>query len=274
MNGTIFDIQKFCTSDGPGIRTTVFFKGCPLSCLWCHNPESQRTEREIMFYPDKCKGCGRCRDAGDDFVCYNDARRACGRVISADEVMEEVLRDNVFYESSHGGVTLSGGEPMYQADFALEILKRAKAAGIHTAVETCGFASKRTVEAIAEYTDLFLFDYKETSPELHREFTGVDNTVILENLRFIDSLGKETVLRCPIVPTCNDRPDHYEGIAAVANSLKNVKKIEIEPYHPLGEGKYTALGRDVRTFRTLTDDEIADIIRTVQKSTDVPVSKS
>ena len=274
MNGTIFDIQKFCTSDGPGIRTTVFFKGCPLSCLWCHNPESQRTEREIMFYPDKCKGCGRCRDAGDDFVCYNDARRACGRVISADEVMEEVLRDNVFYESSHGGVTLSGGEPMYQADFALEILKRAKAAGIHTAVETCGFASKRTVEAIAEYTDLFLFDYKETSPELHREFTGVDNTVILENLRFIDSLGKETVLRCPIVPTCNDRPEHYEGIAAVANSLKNVKKIEIEPYHPLGEGKYTALGRDVRTFRTLTDDEIADIIRTVQKSTDVPVSKS
>lgn len=274
MNGTIFDIQKFCTSDGPGIRTTVFFKGCPLKCLWCHNPESQSREREIMFYPDKCKGCGRCRDAGEDFVCYNDARRSCGRVVSADEVIEEVLRDKVFYESSDGGITLSGGEPLYQADFALEILKKAKSVGLHTAIETCGFASRGTVEKIAEYTDLFLFDFKETDGKRHREFTGVDNAVILENLRFIDSLGKEIVLRCPIIPTCNDRNEHYEGIANLANSHTNVKKIEIEPYHSLGEGKYTALGRDVNVFRTLTDGEIADIIESVQKNTSVPVLRS
>ena len=274
MNGTIFDIQKFCTSDGPGIRTTVFFKGCPLKCLWCHNPESQSTERQIMLYPDKCKGCGRCRNAGDDFVCYNDARRSCGRVVSADEVMEEVLRDKVFYETSGGGVTLSGGEPLYQADFALEILKKAKEAGIHTAIETCGFASKQTVEKIAEYTDLFLFDYKETNGELHRQFTGVDNAVILENLRLIDSLKRDIVLRCPIIPTCNDRQEHYNGIASVASSLANIKKIEIEPYHSLGEGKYSALGREITTFRTPTDTEIADIIAAVQKNTAVKVLKS
>ena len=274
MNGTIFDIQKFCTSDGPGIRTTVFFKGCPLKCLWCHNPESQSTERQIMFYPDKCKGCGRCRNAGDDFVCYNDARRSCGRVVSSDEVIEEVMRDKVFYETSGGGVTLSGGEPLYQADFALEILKKSKESGLHTAIETCGFASKHTIEKIAEYTDLFLFDYKETDRELHRKFTGADNSVILENLRLVDSLGRGIVLRCPIIPTCNDRTQHYDGISSIANSLKNVKRIEIEPYHPLGEGKYSALGREVNAFRTLTDTQISDIIAAVQKNTAVKVIKS
>ncbi|MBE6694563.1 MAG: glycyl-radical enzyme activating protein [Ruminococcaceae bacterium] len=274
MNGKIFDIQKFCTSDGPGIRTTVFFKGCPLHCLWCHNPESQSSERQVMFYADKCRGCGRCKDADDSFVCYNDARRVCGRTVTVDEVITEVLRDKVFYETSGGGVTLSGGEPLYQADFALEILKRARENGIHTAIETCGFAPKDRVGQIAEYTDLFLFDVKETDAQLHQSFTGVDNVIILENLRLIDSLGKDIILRCPIVPECNARAEHYRGIAELANSLASVKGIEIEPYHSLGEGKNVALGNESRVFRTLTAEEIEDILATVRKYTDVPVSRS
>lgn len=274
MNGNIFDIQRFCTSDGPGIRTTVFFKGCPLKCLWCHNPESQKKEREIMFYPEKCKGCGRCKNADENFVCYNDARRLCGKTVTADEVMETVLRDKVFYENSGGGVTLSGGEPLYQAEFAVEILRAAKNAGVHTAMETCGFATKENLIAVAEYTDLFLFDCKETDAALHRKFTGVDNSVIIENLRLLDSLGKPTVLRCPIIPGCNNRREHYVGIAALANSLNHVTGIEIEPYHSLGEGKYTALGRETASFGALSEEDIAEILNTVRANTSVKVSKS
>jgi pyruvate formate lyase activating enzyme len=274
MNGNIFDIQRFCTSDGPGIRTTVFFKGCPLKCLWCHNPESQKKEQQIMFYPEKCKGCGRCKNADENFVCYNDARRLCGKTVTVDEVMETVLRDKIFYENSGGGVTLSGGEPLYQAAFALDILKAAKGKNIHTAIETCGFATKEDLLAVAEYTDLFLFDYKETNAALHREFTGVDNSVIIENLRLLDSHGKQTILRCPIIPGCNNRHEHYEGIAALANSLDHVLGIEIEPYHSLGESKYTALGRETSSFGLLTNQEIEDVINTVRAHTHVRVSKS
>jgi pyruvate formate lyase activating enzyme len=227
-----------------------------------------------MFYPEKCKGCGRCKNAGEGFVCYNDARRECGKTVTADEVLETVLRDKVFYESSGGGVTLSGGEPLYQADFALEILKKAKKNGIHTAIETCGFARRESILKVAEFTDLFLFDCKETDPNRHREFTGVDNSVILDNLRAIDALGKSIVLRCPIVPDCNNTAEHYIGIAKLANSLANVIGIEIEPYHSLGEGKYTALGREVTSYRNLTSDEINEILDVIRAHTHVRVSKS
>ena len=277
MNGTIFNIQRFCTGDGPGIRTTVFLKGCPLSCLWCHNPESQRSEKEILFYKDKCTGCGRCRDMtveDSDFLCYNDAKRICGKSTTVDEVLEEVLKDRLFYENSGGGLTLSGGEPLAQFAFTKALLQAAKDAGLHTAIETCGFTSEERIREIAPLVDLFLFDYKESDPVLHKEFTGVDNAPILGNLRLLDRLGKETILRCPIIPGCNDRPDHLEGICKLANGLTHLRGIDVEPYHSLGEGKYAALGKEAHTFSMLSDERIDEILHTLQKSVSVSVKKA
>ena len=277
MNGIIFNIQRFCTNDGPGIRTTVFLKGCPLSCLWCHNPESQRREKELMFYRDKCTGCGRCRDLtvdDTDFICYNDAKSICGKTATVDEVLEEVLKDRIFYETSGGGMTLSGGEPLAQFGFAKALLQAAKDAGLHTAIETCGFTSEERIREIAPFVDLFLFDYKETDPALHKEFTGVDNAPILANLRLLDKMGKKSILRCPLIPGCNLRDEHLQGICTLANSLENLQGIEIEPYHALGEGKYTALDRKQQRFTQLTDEEIAQVLQTLQAGTRVSVKKA
>lgn len=247
MQGTIFNIQRFCVNDGPGIRTTVFLKGCPLSCVWCHNPESQRFEPEILFYKDKCTGCGRCKcvtAADRDFVCFNGAKEICGKTVSADEVTAEVLKDKPFYENSGGGVTLSGGEPLAQYDFSLELLKKAKENGIHTAVETCGYEEKSKILEIAKYVDLFLFDCKETDPELHKEYTGFDNKIILENLKALSDAGSKIILRCPIIPGFNDRAEHFKGISEIADKFSGIEHIEIEPFHPLGESKYSALNRE------------------------------
>ena len=247
MQGTIFNIQRFCVNDGPGIRTTVFLKGCPLSCVWCHNPESQRFEPEILFYKDKCTGCGRCKcvtAADRDFVCFNGAKEICGKTVSANEVTAEVLKDKPFYENSDGGMTLSGGEPLAQYDFSLELLKKAKENGIHTAVETCGYAEKSKILEIAMYVDLFLFDCKETDPELHKKYTGVDNKIILDNLKALSDAGSKIILRCPIIPGFNDRAEHFKGISEIADKFSGIEHIEIEPFHPLGESKYSALNRE------------------------------
>ncbi len=247
MQGTIFNIQRFCVNDGPGIRTTVFLKGCPLSCVWCHNPESQRFEPEILFYKDKCTGCGRCKcvtAADRDFVCFNGAKEICGKTVSADEITAEVLKDKPFYENSGGGVTLSGGEPLAQYDFSLELLKKAKENGIHTAIETCGYAEKSKILEIAKYVDLFLFDCKETDQELHKKYTGVDNKIILDNLKALSDAGSKIILRCPIIPGFNDREEHFKGISEIADKFSGIEHIEIEPFHPLGESKYSALNRE------------------------------
>ena len=277
MKGTVFNIQKFCTGDGPGIRTTVFLKGCPLACAWCHNPESQELAPETLFYPHKCVGCGRCRTPeaeNPDFFCYHDAKALCGKPMTAEEILEDVLRDKPFYDTSGGGMTLSGGEPLYQPDFALELLQLAKKEGLHTAIETCGFVSPTLLERVAPFVDLFLYDYKETDPVLHREFTGVANERIVENLLMLDRMGKESVLRCPIIPGYNHRPDHLEGIAAMAGRLTHLKQIDIEPYHALGSGKYEACGRVAPEIPTLTDEEIEQIITTLQAKVAVPVKKA
>ena len=248
VKGTIFNIQRFCVNDGPGIRTTVFLKGCPLSCVWCHNPESQRFEPEILFYKDKCTGCGRCKcvtAADRDFVCFNGAKEICGKTVSANEVTAEVLKDKPFYKNSGGGVTLSGGEPLAQYDFSLELLKKAKENGIHTAIETCGYAEKSKILEIAKYVDLFLFDCKETDPELHKEYTGFDNKIILENLKALSDAGSKIILRCPIIPGFNDRAEHFKGISETTEKFIGIEHIEVEPFHPLGESKYSALGREV-----------------------------
>lgn len=292
--GFIFNIQKFCVNDGPGIRTTVFLKGCPLHCRWCHNPESQSSAPEILFYADKCRLCGKCAavcpnhcHAFDGGVhtfdrthcsgCFACAAIGCGALeqagkeMTADEVMEEVLKDRIFYENSGGGVTLSGGEPLYQFAFSLELLKAAKEAGLHTAMETCGFTSSRNIRTIAGYTDLFLFDCKETDPDLHRRFTGVDNRLIMENMALLDMLKKEIILRCPIIPGSNDREGHLKGIAAVANRFDSISRIELEPYHAMGEGKYRSLGLESHSFYIPGEREKEKWIAAIRSATDKEV---
>ena len=274
VKGTVFNIQRFCVNDGPGIRTTVFLKGCPLSCVWCHNPESQRFEPEILFYKDKCTGCGRCRGitaADRDFVCFNDAKEICGKTVSANEVTAEVLKDKPFYENSGGGVTLSGGEPLAQYDFSLKLLKKAKENGIHTAIETCGYAEKSKILEIAKYVDLFLFDCKETDPDLHKEYTGVDNKIILENLKALSDAGSKIILRCPIIPGFNDRAEHFKGISETAENFIGIEHIEIEPFHPLGESKYSALGREVADIPVPSGKTVDKWIKQIGCGTDKDV---
>ena len=274
VKGTVFNIQRFCVNDGPGIRTTVFLKGCPLSCVWCHNPESQRFEPEILFYKDKCTGCGRCKcvtAADRDFVCFNGAKEICGKTVSANEVTAEVLKDKPFYENSGGGMTLSGGEPLAQYDFSLKLLKKAKENGIHTAVETCGYAEKPKILEIAKYVDLFLFDCKETDPDLHKEYTGVDNKIILENLKALSDAGSKIILRCPIIPGFNDRAEHFKGISETAENFIGIEHIEIEPFHPLGESKYSALGREVADIPVPSGKTVDKWIKQIGCGTDKDV---
>ncbi len=270
ITGTIFDIEKFAIHDGPGIRTTVFLKGCPLRCLWCHNPESQHRAREIFFTPEKCIGCGWCFQAcpnhchqltadGHRFdrtgcsrcgkcteQCHAGALELVGREMTADEVLQEVLKDKIFYDNSGGGLTLSGGEPLAQFDFLCDLLPKAKTAGLHICLETCGYAPWRQFERMLPYIDLFLYDIKATDSDRHREFTGAPNTLILDNLRKIDAAGGQSILRCPLIPGVNDEAAHLLAITRLADSLRNVREIHLEPYHPLGIGKNARLGKTSR----------------------------
>ena len=265
MEGNIFDIQRFSVHDGPGIRTTVFFKGCPLKCIWCHNPESQKKEVSFAFYESKCTLCGACAEACPNKVhlfegekhsldrtkcvycgkcassCIKGAIEILGRKESAADILKEVERDNTFYKNSGGGLTVSGGEPLMQKDFLLELLMGAKEKGIHTCIETCGFASRDTVTEVAKYTDIFLFDVKETDDERHRALTGVPFSPIKENLLLLDSIGAKIVLRCPLVPEINVRDGHLEEIARLASSMNNILEVNVMAYHTLGNGKYDAL---------------------------------
>lgn len=265
--GRIINIQRFCTKDGPGIRTTVFLKGCPLKCVWCHNPESQSGEREILFYADKCISCGACAvnclknchkiENGHEYrkencvkcgtcekVCPTKAIEVCGTEISVDQVVETVKKDKEFYEVSGGGVTVSGGEPLFQAEFTIELLKECKKNSIHTAIETCGFADKKTFESVIKYCDLVLFDVKETNAEKHLSFTGAPLESILENLDVLNASDVPFIIRAPIIPTFNDRKEHFESLKKLKESLKNCQAIEIMPYHKIGEYKYGILGRE------------------------------
>ena len=277
LSAMIFDIERNSYVDGPGIRTTVFFKGCPLSCVWCHNPESQSFEKQMMFYKSKCIGCGKCREVcpnhlqSCDFCgrcelyCPADARKICGKGYTTDEVLKEIVKDKPFYENSGGGMTLSGGEPLAQYDFSLELLKKAKENGMHTAIETCGYAEKSKILEIAKYVDLFLFDCKETDQELHKKYTGVDNKIILDNLKALSDAGSKIILRCPIIPGFNDRAEHFKGISEIADKLSGIEHIEVEPFHPHGESKYSALGRKYANIKTPDTETVRRWKETVER---------
>ena len=291
--------MKFAIHDGPGIRTTVFLKGCPLNCLWCHNPESKQSKSEISFISDKCILCGfcasvcrnkchiiegnvhsydrsKCLRCGSCTVsCYARALEVIGKEMTVEEVLSEVLKDVPFYETSGGGMTVSGGEPMAQFNFTKALLKEAKKNNLHICLETSGFAPTERYREIMEFVDIFLYDVKESDPEKHLKCTGVPRELIAKNLIEIDSLGAKVVLRCPIVPKINDRKSHFKEIANLANRLSNIIEINILPYHPLGKSKSSRIGTEypLACKEFPEDDEVRNWIDSVQSLTKVPVKK-
>ncbi len=263
-SGTIFNIQKYSIHDGSGIRTTVFFKGCPLKCWWCHNPESQNTNHEIMFFEERCTVCGKCIKKCpqnaikinnnfpeiDKFKCTlcekcvdfcpNNAREHVGRNITSNELIKEIVKDEVFYEQSGGGVTFSGGEPLMQVDFLDDILKRCKDRGIHTAVDTSGYAPWKSFERIASKVDLFLYDIKIMDNEKHKKYIGAENDIILKNIENLSNMGCNIYLRMPIIKEINDDNDHIEKTIKLL-SIINVEQVNLLPYHKIGMDKYRRL---------------------------------
>ncbi len=263
MIGNIFDIKRFAVHDGPGIRTTVFFKGCPLKCVWCHNPESISGKKQLGFLSHKCVGCGKCADAcpqnahiftNEGHIINHQKCILCGKCVeecpadtlimygysaSVDEVLKKALEDRDFYESSNGGVTLSGGECLLQADFCAELLKKIKEENVHTAVDTCGFVNKSAFDKVMEYTDLFLYDIKAFDEEVHIRCTGQSNKPILENLKYLDDCGRKIEIRIPYVPGMNS--NQIDKIAEFLSSFKNITKVKVLPYHSYAASKYSSL---------------------------------
>jgi len=296
MDGCVLSIERCSLHDGPGLRTTVFLKGCPLSCLWCHNPESKSFKPELYYFAEKCNLCGLCGTICEHH-CVNEEHlinrkncNACGKCVAAcpqsafeikgtimqvPDVMAEVLKDVRYYKSSGGGMTVSGGEPLAQFNFTLELLRLAKQNGIHTCIETSGHAPTERMLALLPYVDLFLFDFKEIDDNNHKKFTGVSNRLIMDNLRAIDAAGAKTILRCPIIPTCNDRDEHFSAVAELACSLQNITEINIMPYHPMGASKAVRAGLEypIADVGFPTDEQIASWLQAVSSKTEVTVKK-
>jgi len=271
MKAIIFEIKRFAVHDGDGIRTTVFFKGCPLRCVWCHNPEGLTGAPQTARYAHKCIGCGECKKEGftpED--CLGDATVLYGKEVTVDELLPLLLEDKEFYENSGGGVTLSGGECLMQADFCAELLKELKKLGIHTAVDTCGFVSRNALDKVIPYTDVFLYDIKAYDEDIHIRCTGVSNKQILENLKYLNMLGKKIEIRIPYVPDFND--GQIEKIACFLAPLKNITKIRVLPYHNYAGSKYKALNIKVTLPKRLpTDEEIKQATETIKKLTNFVV---
>ncbi len=262
MKARIFEIKRFAVHDGDGIRTTVFFKGCPLKCVWCHNPEGIGFEPQLAYYQSKCIDCGECISVcptgahsmnQEHFyergkclscgkcteVCLGNALTFYGREMSVDELLTILLEDKEFYDNSGGGVTLSGGECLCQADFCADLLRQLKANEVHTAVDTCGYVPTDFLDKVMSYTDVFLYDLKAYDDDAHVKCTGHSNQKILKNLKYIDASGKQIEIRIPYVPKYNS--DQIVKIAEFIKELKNVTKVRLLPYHNYAGSKYNAL---------------------------------
>jgi len=283
--GIVFDIQKFSLHDGPGIRTTVFFKGCPLNCQWCHNPESQAVGLEMMFQAKRCIRCGACEavctyDAiswngnlvsthkekctlcGDCVEsCYAEARETVGQEMTVAQVMAEIERDVVFYDESGGGVTFSGGEPLLQPDFLLALLQDCKEREIHTTLDTCGFVRWETLDRVRGLVDLFLYDLKLMDGTKHREFTGVPNDPILKNLQMLSAQGHNIILRLPIIPGLNDDEENIRQTGEFAAASPGLDRMNILPYHRTAADKYDRLKMDytLSQIRPPSNERMAEI---------------
>lgn len=258
MTGCIFDIMKYSVHDGPGIRTTVFLKGCPLNCWWCHNPEGQALKPEIMLWPNRCIGCGECQKACQfqamahpenctqcgkcAEVCPAEARVLVGRTMSIEETLHEIEKDMVFYRQSGGGVTFSGGEPLMQPDFLEAMLKVCRQREIHTALETTGYARPETLLRLSSLVDLFLYDLKLMDDAAHRKYTGVSNRMIIENLKMLAENQARIIARVPIIPGINDDQKNINDIGELLTSLK-LNEVHLLPYHRAGTDKYRRLNR-------------------------------
>ena len=264
-SGLVFNIMRFSLHDGPGIRTTVFLKGCPLRCRWCHNPESQSREPEIIYFGERCILCGdcvracphgaldqapdlhlvhhpvrclRCGECGE--ACPSGARQFAGHWMTVEEVLAELMKDEVFYDESGGGVTISGGEPLQQAEFVLTLLAACKTRGLRTALDTCGFANSDAMRQVSEYVDLFLYDLKVMDGEKHLRWTGVRNDLILDNLTMLAESGNAIRVRIPILPGVNDDSENLDALTRYLAPL-GVRNIDLLPYHELGNSKYHRL---------------------------------
>lgn len=284
----MFDIKRYAIHDGPGIRTSVFFKGCPLRCWWCHNPEGQRPHPEMLYYSSKCIACGICervcplgavrvvdgRVETDRSLCDNcgvcvehcptEAREMAGKWYTLEELMEEVERDLPFYRSG-GGVTASGGEPLMQAEFVLSFLRRLRERGIHTAVDTSGHVDPEVMRRAVSTTDLFLYDLKVMDPERHALYTGVDNRPILRNLMLLDELGARIWVRFPLIPGINDDFENLRAMGEFVSSLRNVEQLNVLPYHPLGVSKAERLGEEQRRFERPSKELIDKVVATLRE---------
>ncbi|MDP2727146.1 MAG: glycyl-radical enzyme activating protein [Dehalococcoidia bacterium] len=266
---SIFNIQRYSVQDGPGVRTTVFMKGCSLRCLWCSNPESQKSHPQVSHRNNLCTKCGRCLEACPKGaislyeggvrinrgrcdncglcvpVCYPGALEILGREVTVEEVLAEVKKDALFYRNSGGGVTVSGGEPLAQPQFVAELLRKCRDAGLHTTLDTCGYAHKAVLRAVLEHVDLVLYDVKHMEEEAHRRATGVSNRRILANARAVASAGVPMIMRLPLIPGLNDDEENICRTARFAQEL-GVRRLDLLPYHRFGAGKYASLDRRYR----------------------------
>ena len=261
----VTEIQRFCMHDGPGIRTTVFLKGCPLHCEWCHNPETQKYHDELLFYPNKCIGCQSCvlackfsaHTVGNEHkinreaciscgscatTCPTGALDICGKEMSVDEILSEVKKDAAFYGKT-GGITISGGEPFAQKENTVALLRASKKSGLSTVVETCGYADFALLHMAVPFVDLFLWDIKDTDSHRHKRYTGVSNETIIQNLQAVDALGARIRLRCILINGINTDEAHYHKIAELALGIKHLDGVELIPYHAYGGTKAVLIGK-------------------------------
>ncbi len=248
----LFDIERGSMHDGPGLRTVVFFKGCPLRCRWCHNPESRSFTPQTLFYPERCIGCGQCAEG-----CYTDARRLCGTEMTVEQVMAPILADKSYY-GTEGGVTLSGGEPQCQADFARELVRACHKEGISVAIETSMAVFQPD---LLRELDLIIADIKVWDPQRHQEYVGMDNALILDRIRQADRWGIPLILHTPVIPTVNDTEEEITAIRDFVRTLRHAVAYELLPYHPLGEDKQRALGQEPVRFPTPTAEKMAQLRR-------------